>query len=84
MLGVKYRLALPNNLHFLRGQLALAFQMIAMLAVTRCFKAQCADTGRGLKLECFGNYLMRNALAKDYYLKPVLSAEGGNNRYHQY
>ena len=38
---------------FLRGQLGLAFQMIAILAVTRNIEAQYTDTGRG----CKGNVL---------------------------
>ena len=44
-----------DDAQFLRGQLGLAFQMIAILAVTRNIKTQYTDTGRGSKGSVLGS-----------------------------
>ena len=46
---VFWREVVVDDPQFLRGQLGRAFQMIAILTVTRNAQAQCTDNGRGYK-----------------------------------
>ena len=46
---VFWREIVVDDPQFLRGQLGRAFQMIAILTVTRNAQAQCTDNGRGYK-----------------------------------